>query len=89
MTIEFVRAIRAYKLSYKDVKELVRNSIEYSFLPGDSLYVNGNYSKLLPEFKDVRKPSWVPNERVLQLMASSEKLAMEVRLERAFVDFER
>jgi adenosine deaminase len=89
ITMEFVRAIRTYGLSYADVKKLARNSIEYSFLPGESLYVNGDYSKLRPEFAGVRSPNWAPTPHTQKLMAASDKLAVEVRSERAFVDFER
>ena len=35
---EFVRAARDYNLGYADLRELARNSIEYSFLPGLSLF---------------------------------------------------
>jgi len=88
LTMEFLRAVRTYNLSYKDLKWLARNSIEYSFLPGISLYRNGDYSTLLPEFKNIRTPNWVPSDQARKLMASSEKLTVQVRLERAFVKFE-
>ena len=35
---EFLRAARDYHLDYGELKELARNSIEYSFLPGHSLF---------------------------------------------------
>ena len=37
LTHEYVRAVETYDLSYADLKHLVRNSLEYSFLPGASL----------------------------------------------------
>ncbi len=37
LTEEFERAVLTYNLSYADLKELVRNSIEYSFAPGREL----------------------------------------------------
>ncbi len=88
LTMEFVRAVRTYDLSYKDVKELVRNSIEYSFLPGASLYRNRNYSDPSPEFGGVRDSQWVPSGRAREMMADSQKLTVQVRLERAFAEFE-
>ena len=33
LTHEYVRAAMTYPLSYSDLKEMVRNGIEYSFLP--------------------------------------------------------
>lgn len=88
LTMEFVRAIRSYHLSYKEVKRLIRNSLEYSFLPGASLYRGGDYAKVRPEFAGVRKAGWVPSPGGRALLAASEKLTLEVRLERAFVGFE-
>ncbi len=38
LTHEFERAVESYDLSYSDLKELARNSLEYSFLPGASLW---------------------------------------------------
>jgi hypothetical protein len=38
LTNEYVRAVESYDLSYADLKQLVRNSLEYSFLPGVSLW---------------------------------------------------
>ena len=34
LTHEYVRAVETYDLSYADLKHMVRNSLEYSFLPG-------------------------------------------------------
>ena len=92
ITMEFVRAIRSYNLSYQEVKTLVRNSLEYSFLPGPSLYADGDYAQLRPGFSDLRKPGWAPSPKVREQMAASgkafDKLSMEVRLEQAFMAFE-
>jgi adenosine deaminase len=38
LTHEYVRAAREYPLSYADLKNLSRNSLEYAFLPGASLW---------------------------------------------------
>jgi adenosine deaminase len=43
LTEEFQRAVLTYNLSYTDLKELVRNSIEYSFAPGTSLWKDHKY----------------------------------------------
>ena len=41
LTREYVRAVETYALTYADLKELVRNSLEYSFLGGGSLWDDG------------------------------------------------
>ena len=38
MTHEYLRATETYGLHYDDLKQLSRNSLTYSFLPGDSLW---------------------------------------------------
>jgi hypothetical protein len=44
MAGEYVRAVTDQKLGYLDLKELSRNSLEYSFLPGASLF--GDFASL-------------------------------------------
>jgi adenosine deaminase len=39
LTHEFVRAVTAYTLHYLDLKQMVRTSVEHSFLPGASLWL--------------------------------------------------
>jgi hypothetical protein len=89
LTMEYVKAARTFGLSYKDLKGLSRNGLEYSFLPGESLFVAGDYRRPRPEFSRVFEPHWQPDARARALMAKSEKLALQVRLERAFVGFEK
>jgi adenosine deaminase len=40
MTREYVRAAATYRLTYADLKHLARQSLEHSFLPGASLWLN-------------------------------------------------
>lgn len=89
LTMEFVKAVETYSLTYIELKSLVMNSIEYSFLPGESLYIDGDYSKLAAGFEDIRKQSWKPSPEAIKKMAKSEKMTVQVRLERAFVEFEK
>ena len=88
LTLEFVRAVRTYQLSYAEVKELVRNSLEYAFLPGDSLFLNHDYRRLRPEFIGVQRPGWRPTPEAQRLLDASEKSRVQVRLEQAFAAFE-
>jgi adenosine deaminase len=45
LTHEYVKAAETFDLTYTDLKEMVRNSIEYSFLPGNSFWVNHDYGQ--------------------------------------------
>ena len=61
LTHEYVRAVETYGLSYADLKELVRNSIEYSFLPGASLWDDkGGYARFVADC--LRRRSAAPDE---------------------------
>ncbi|RYG24411.1 adenosine deaminase [bacterium] len=88
MTLEWVRAVREQGADYKELKELARNSIEYSFLPGRSLFEGRDYRRLAAPFRDARNPGWTPNDEAKRLLVHSEKMRVQLRLERAFVDFE-
>jgi hypothetical protein len=89
LTMEYIKAIQRYDLKYEEVKEIIRNSIEYSFLPGKSLFENRDYNRLLPEFKEVRSQDWQPDEAAKKLMKANPKLNRQVILERAFAAFEK
>lgn len=43
LTEEYRRAVESYGLSYADLKGIVRNSLEFSFLPGASYWTNSTY----------------------------------------------
>ena len=43
LTMEYVRAVGTYNLSYSGLKEMARNSLEYSFLPGESYWRDHSY----------------------------------------------
>ena len=49
LTMEYVRAAQWFKLSYGTMKWLAFNSLEYSFLPGESLFVDGDFNTLKAE----------------------------------------
>jgi adenosine deaminase len=43
LTTEFQRAAEEHDLGYRELKRIARNSLQYSFLEGESLWTNGNY----------------------------------------------
>ena len=85
LTREFQRAVLSYNLSYGDLKELVRNSLEYSFAPGKSFWQElGNYDRPVSVCAGGRKgPGCVEFIRV------NEKARLEADLEERFLEFER
>ena len=89
LTMEFVRAVRAWNVSYREIKELVRNSLEYSFLAGDSLFEARDYRRVRAPYRALKARGWVPTAADERALTASDKAAMQARLERAFLDFER
>jgi adenosine deaminase len=87
LTHEYVRATIDYGLTYMDLKQMARTGIEYSFLPGASLWAKpDDYSNVVPE---CRESSIAPTSSAcVDLMHNSQKAAAEMELERRFRAFE-
>jgi len=90
LTHEYVRAAATYPLSYRDLKSMVRTSIEHSFLPGASLW-----QRVTPEKLDTPVPACRgqlgagnPAGDCASLIHTSEKAQQEWELERRFHTFE-
>jgi adenosine deaminase len=89
LTHEFVRAVETYGLTYADLKQLVRTSIEHSFLPGASLWrdrdeFQRSVASCARDSSDADKPS----AGCAAFLQSSEKAQQEWELERRFQAFE-
>jgi adenosine deaminase len=84
LTEEFERAVLTYNLSYADLKELVRNSIEYSFAPGGSYWKDRRYGSIAPPCISGKQ---TPTCR--EYLEKNEKARLEVDLEERFAAFER
>ena len=85
---EYLRAARDYGLTYPDLKRLARNSLEYSFLPGESLWQsNAPYTLASACAADSPGPR-APSENCRNLLERSERAREQWRLEAAFTEFE-
>jgi len=85
LTNEFVRAERDYGLSYATIKTMVRNSLEYAFVPGASLWIDHDYTH--PFAGCAGTPDPAPPACAPRLKAS-EKARLQYGLEREFQEFE-
>lgn len=83
ITVEHVKAVERYDFDYKTLKGFARNCLEYSFLPGTSLFTERDYDAPRTDFIDVRRGVWSPTAAQSALMATQTKLARQVLLERA------
>ena len=87
LTHEYVRAVESYDLSYADLKHIVRNSLEYSFLPGPSLWASQDYARLVSACESdagAEKPS----PTCEAFLKESDKAAQQWELEKRFRVFE-
>jgi adenosine deaminase len=84
LTEEFKRAVLTYNLTYTDLKEMVRNSIEYSFAPGASYWKERKYGAIATECVTGKKTAGCR-----EYLEKNEKARLEADLEERFAAFER
>ncbi len=84
LTEEFQRAVLTYNLSYSDLKEMVRNSIEYSFAPGESYWKDRRYTAVAAPCAAARRSSACQS-----FLEKNDKARLGADLEERFNTFER
>jgi adenosine deaminase len=87
MTHEYLRAVESYGLSYANLKRMARQSLEHSFLPGESLWAQ---TKI--QFRAVTSCAEItekPSSQCDRFLAKSERAREQWKLEGAFRDFEK
>jgi adenosine deaminase len=89
LTHEYVRAVETYALTYAELKQMVRASLEHDFLPGPSLWREQDVftravAACSSEFLGAEKPS----SNCAAFLKSSEKAKQQWELERRFRAFE-
>jgi adenosine deaminase len=88
ITQEYERAAETYHLKYQDLKKFARASLEYSFLPGESLWKSTAKSQRAAACATDKISARKPSTGCAALLASSEKAQAEWELEKALADFE-
>jgi len=76
LTTEFQRAVEDQNLGYAELKRLARNSLQYSFIEGESLWTNGKYE------------AYVCGKSCDGFIAKNAKAREQWRLEQRLLDFE-
>jgi adenosine deaminase len=90
MTQEYLRATQDYEfLGYQDLKRMARQSLEYSFLPGKSLWQETESFRLVSACASDHPGKGSVSPDCLQLMDQSQRAKMQWNLEAEFVEFER
>jgi len=76
MTTEFQRAVEEHNLGYLELKRLARNSLQYAFIEGESLWTNTRYE------------AYVCGKSCDAFIAKNAKAREQWRLEQRLRDFE-
>jgi adenosine deaminase len=89
LTHEYVKAVLEQNLTYAQLKQSARASLEHSFLPGESLYTApDDYAHRRSACASVITQDSTPSAACRSLLDSSEKAAEQWQLERRFAVFE-
>ncbi|HEX4134498.1 MAG TPA: hypothetical protein VHY84_07815 [Bryobacteraceae bacterium] len=84
LTQEFERAVLTYNLTYGDLKEMVRNSLEYSFATGESYWKDRKYRAVVAACSAGRK-----TRECGVFLEKNNKAQLEADLEDRFAVFEQ
>ncbi len=88
MTQEYLRGVLDQGLSYSQLKRMARNSLEYAFIPGASLWTDGrNFTPVQQCAADVETPQ-TPSPRCADFLKKSEKANLQWILESQLFSFE-
>jgi adenosine deaminase len=87
ITQEYERAVETYRLTYTQLKKMARASLEYSFLPGKSLWADFDKGqKVTACARDGAKLK--PSGSCEQALSINRRASAQWQLEKAFADFE-
>jgi adenosine deaminase len=87
MTHEYLRAVQSYGFSYAELKRFARQSLDHSFLAGESLWT-GDFKMVTAcaATIGVNEKAWAACQKFLD---TSDKARVQWQLEKAFADFEK
>ncbi len=87
LTHEYQRAVESYHLSYDTLKNFSRNSLEYSFLSGESLF--NQYDKNKIKQVCAKRNFNPPTASCKKFLQKNDKARLQWDLEQAFIVFEK
>jgi adenosine deaminase len=82
MTNQYMQAVQDHGLDYPTLKRLARNSLEYSFAEGESLWVGHDYGKMTSACSEPTSAACAT------FLATNTKARIELRLEQRLREFE-
>lgn len=88
MTHEWLRAVETYNLSYAELKRMARDSLDHSFLPGESLWVDGKQRRAIPACAGDH-PGSKPSDGCRKFLELHERARLQWKLEEESDTFEK
>jgi adenosine deaminase len=88
MTHEFLRAVAGYHLPYREMKRMTRQSLEHSFLSGESLWASTKES-FRPVAACASNLLGKSSHSCSEFLAANERAREQMKLEAAFAEFEK
>ena len=89
MTTQFQVAVETFALSYADVKSLVRNSLEYAFVPGESYWQDrSTFTPVAICAPSALSQPTTPSAECAAWLEQNERARLQWRLESSFAAFE-
>ena len=90
MTHEYLRAVEGYHLPYTELKRMTRQSLEHSFLPGQSLWAEtkASFRPVLACASDALG-NGKPSTGCAKFLDANERAHEQWKLEAAFAEFEK
>jgi len=85
---EFLKAVEDQGLGYLQLKTLARNSLQYAFIPGTSLWSNANGFVPVAQCRGDLMTRKLSSGACKQYIESSEKARLQWKLEEEFTTFE-
>jgi len=88
MTHEYLRAVEGFDLSYSQLKDMARASLEHSFLPGASLWKDARTFRMMNACAADSPANNSPSPSCRKFLDTSERARVEWREEGEFAKFE-
>ena len=89
MTHEYQQAVESYGLSYGDLKRMARQSLEHSFLPGESLWKDTNKFARVAACEGDNAGSEQSSRECREFLDGNQRAQMQWALEQDFAEFEK
>jgi len=89
MTHEYVKAVQEQNISYRQLKTMARNSLQYAFVEGGALWKDVERGKPVADCAGSRPGAAKASTRCERYLEQSPKAKLQWQLEDALVKFER